>query len=92
MDASVFFISVSITTEGYFAICPSKGVRTQTFSLSVYLVLIFVPCFLSCFPLCFVFKVGLSPNALNLFDSYSLVFLCLSAPSQKKGFKSFLRF
>ena len=32
-------------------------------------------------------NVGLGPNALKLFEYYSLVFLCLSAPSHKDCFK-----
>ena len=32
-------------------------------------------------------NVSLGPTALKLFEYYSLVFLCLTAPSQKKGLK-----
>ena len=49
--------------------------------------------YLSCFLLCFVFNrsvqlnMGLVPIALKFFEYNSLVFLCLSVPSEKRGFK-----
>ena len=65
--------------------------------LFIYLVLILVSCFLALFS-CVVFcsvsssnwcvqiNVSLDPTALKFFTYYSLLFLCLSAPSYKKGF------
>ena len=36
-------------------------------------------------------NIGLGPNALKLFEYFSLVFLCLSEPLNKKGFKVLVR-
>ena len=61
----------------------------------------FDPCVLfSCLPSCSVpssnrrvqLNVGLGPNALKLFEYFSLVFLCLKAPSHEKSVNYGLNF
>ena len=57
--------------------------------LFVYLILIPVSCFVVLFSVFFRFQLSvLDPTALKLFEYSSLVFLCLSAPSHKIGFKT----
>ena len=46
-------------------------------------------CFVVLFSVLFRFQLSvIGPTALKLFEQTSLVFLCLSAPSHKIGFKT----
>ena len=57
--------------------------------LFIYLVLIPVSCFVVLFSVLFRLQLSVpSPTAPKLFEYSSIVFLCLSAPSQKIGFKT----